>query len=99
MDAKAPKGNRYDKAFVAQALELLKCSGRPRSHIAKELGVSQTSLERWEMQANLTQGTPVPPTTPEEENRRLRQENAYLRQQAEILKKAIAYFSPDRGRP
>ena len=61
MDAKAPKGNRYDKAFVAQALELLKCRGRPRSHIAKELGVSQTSMERWEMQANLSQGGPVPP--------------------------------------
>ena len=38
---------RYDKEFKRDAVELLLRSGKPLKPLAKELGVSDTSLRVW----------------------------------------------------
>lgn len=69
----------------------------PGASGTKALGVPPELLYRWR-QALASQGTDAfrgngNRTAMEEELRRLRQENAELREEKEILKKASAYFA------
>ena len=74
--------------------------GRTVSQVARDLGVTTWSLGRWVQIANGGQAQKQPGTlaaeTPEQrELRRLRQENDYLRQQRDILKKALGILSAE----
>ena len=95
-------GRRYDREFKNSAVALVR-SGRTISEVARDLGVSKWSLGRWVEQAKGGQTLSEPKTlaieSPEQrELRRLRQENDYLRQQRDILKKPWASARP-RCRP
>jgi transposase len=91
---------RYDAEFKRNAVELLISSGRPLKVVAKELGVTPESLRTWR-KAHLKapgQGedrTPRGPTPRAiyEELQRLRKENAYIKEQRDILKKALRILS------
>ena len=80
-------------------------SGRTVSEVARDLGVSQWSLNRWVKDAEagriLSQPRTLAAETSEQgELRRLGQENDYLRRQRDILKKACSILSaemPPRG--
>jgi transposase len=37
----------YTKEFKQQAVELLKISGKSKSHIARDLGISDSALNKW----------------------------------------------------
>ena len=82
-------------------------SGRPLKVVARELGITPTSLRTWKKQYLTRMGTPegaqhkVTPETLEAENRRLRDEISYLQRQRDILKKACGILSetPPRGMP
>ena len=70
------------------------------SQVARDLGVTTWSLSRWVQIANGGQAQKQPATlaaeTPEQrELRRLKQENDYLRQQRDILKKALGILSAE----
>jgi transposase-like protein len=74
--------------------------GRTVSQVARDLGVTTWSLSRWVQIANGGQAQKQPGTlaaeTPEQrELRRLKQENDYLRQQRDILKKALGILSAE----
>src|SRR4051812_13291512 len=82
----------------AEAVELVQSSGRSISQIAKDLGVSGTSLRNWVKQAQIDQGERQGLTTEErQELRKLRKENKVLRQEREILRKAAAFFAREDG--
>jgi transposase len=82
----------------AEAVQLVQSSGSSISQIAKDLGVSGTSLRNWVKQAQLDQGERQGLTTEErEELRKLRKENRVLRQEREILRKAAAFFAREDG--
>jgi transposase len=82
----------------AEAVELVQSSGRSISQIAKDLGVSGTSLRNWVKQAQIDQGEREGLTTEErEELRRLRRENRVLKQERDFLKKAAAFFARENG--
>ena len=91
---------RYDEQFKRNAVELLISSGRPLKVLAKELGVTPESLRLWR-KAHLKAPVPGedrPPRGPTpraiyEELQRLRKENAYIREQRDILKKALRILS------
>jgi transposase len=89
---------QYPPEFKAEAVQLVRSSGRSISQIANELGVSGTSLRNWVKQAQIDQGERQGLTTEErEELRKLRKENKVLRQEREILRKAAAFFAREDG--
>ncbi len=90
------KHPNYDKAFKIEAVRLVQSSGKSMNQLARDLGVSDSSLSRWCQQygqlgerAFVGSGHQQPE---EEEVRRLRRENEVLRQELAIVKKAAAIF-------
>jgi transposase len=85
----------YPPEFRAEAIRLVRTSGKPRSKIARELGLTSETLRLWVKQADLDAGKRQDGLTTEEreELRRLRKENRILREEREILVKAAAFFA------
>ncbi len=91
---------QYDEEFKQNAVELFLSSGKKMSHFAHELGVAPSTLRGWKNSyLEELNGTPeryAKNTTPAEmaqEIYKLRQENNNLRNQREILKKALGILS------
>lgn len=98
----SPSGRRYDREFKEQAVALVR-GGKSISQVGRELGVSQWSLGRWVAAARTGQAQSEPKTLAAEseearELRRLRQENDHLREQRDILKKALGILSAEGPR-
>lgn len=97
MESKSKFARRYDAEFKQNAVALVQ-AGRSIGEVCRDLGCSSWSLGRWITEQNgghpLTQPkTPAAETPEQRENRRLKQENDYLRRQRDILKKALAIVS------
>jgi transposase len=91
---------QYPPEFKAEAIQLVRSSGRSISQIAQELGVSGTSLRNWVKQDQMDQGERQGLTTEErQELRKLRKENKVLRQEREILRKAAVSSTGERNGP
>ena len=89
---------QYPPEFKAEAVQLVRSSGRSISQIANDLGVSGNSLRTWVKQSEIDQGEREGLTTEErQELKRLRREVKILRQEKEILKKAAAFFAREDG--
>ncbi len=87
----------YTREFKLEAIRLAETSGRPITQIERELGLSQGTIAHWRREVQRT-GDEVFPghghLLPSEERlRQLERENAILRQERDILKKAIAVVS------
>ena len=100
----AKKNDEYRQ----QALELWRQSGRSANKVAAELGIRPSLLYKWSTdarQAHLHLGQAARGARSleevEAENRRLRDENAKLLEQREVLKKSLGILSemPPRGMP
>jgi transposase len=85
----------YSAEFRAEAIRLVRTSGKTKTAIAQELGVSLEALRAWLRQAELDAGERHDGLTSEElaELRRLRREVKILREEREILVKAAAFFA------
>ena len=97
METKSKFARRYDAEFKHNAVALVQ-SGRSIGEVCRDLGCSSWSLGRWvaieKCAGTLTEPKTLAAETPEQrENRRLKQENDYLRRQRDILKKALAIVS------
>ena len=93
----ATRRRRYDKQFKLDALRLIQDSDRPVAEIARELGVHPNVLYKWRDQL-LSDGDHAFPgkgkLKPEDEElRRLRRELETVKEERDILKKALAVFS------
>lgn len=101
--AKKRGRSAYTEEFRREAVRLAERDPSQLSQIARDLDVHRDTLRAWwqRAQANARanrDGPIVAPThvlTLEEENRRLRQENARLVEERDILKKATAFFAKD----
>src|SRR6266487_4262373 len=87
----------YTTEFKREAVHLAQTSGKPITQIARELGISDTSIHPW--RRGLTEHGPEAfrgsghQTDQEEELRRLKRELERTQKERDILKKALAIFS------
>jgi transposase len=92
----------YTDEFRQDAVRLVETSGKPKTQVARDLGISESALYRWVKDYGTTrvsQSTPANSQSTydlEAELKRLRRENDVLRQERDILKKAISICSQDQ---
>ena len=86
----------YPPEFRREAVAMVR-SGRPVPEVAEALGVSQQSLRNWVKQTQLDRHERDDGLTSSEreELRALRRENARLKQERDLLKRAAAFFARD----
>jgi len=88
---------KYTREFKVEAVRLLETSGRNGHEIEKDLGIGSGQVYRWRKQlAGEGGGIRAFPGTGkprDEELARLKKENAVLREERDILRKAVAIFS------
>jgi transposase len=87
----------YTPEFKREAVHLAQTSGKPIAQVARELGISDTSIHQWRKEL-AEHGQEAFPgsghqTAQEEELRRLKRELEMVKQERDILKKAIGIFS------
>lgn len=90
---------RFTKEFKQQAVELMNTSDKSVAQIAEELGVESHQLYRWRrnLEADGSQAFRGNGKARSDELADLRKENARLKEERDILRKAVAIFS-DRKR-
>jgi transposase-like protein len=87
----------YTPEFRAEAVRLVKSSGKSIPQIAKELDLTESALRNWIDKAE-EQSLPGALTADErEELKRLRKEVKRLEMEREILKKAAAFFAKENS--
>lgn len=84
----------FSQEFKEEAVGLVRRSGKSANQVAKELGINQTTLSRWQREAD-----DAPPRTHgflvAEELKQLRREVERLRMERDTLKKAAAFFAKE----
>jgi transposase len=87
----------YTREFKLEALRLLETSGKSAAEIERDLGIGQGCLSRWKkkFQENGKEAFPGQGhiASDQERIRELERENEILRQERDILKKAVAIFT------
>ena len=86
---------KYPAAFKERAVKLAVDSDQPIAQTARDLGVNENTLHTWIGKYHHTerQEKEVHDEHLYEELKRLRKENARLKEERDILKKAAAYFA------
>ena len=88
---------KYTREFKVQAVQLLETSGKNGHEIEKDLGIGSGQVYRWRKQLAAEWGGirafPGTGNPRDEELARLKKENAVLREERDILRKAVAIFS------
>lgn len=91
---------KYTREFKLEALRLLESSGLSAAQIERDLDIGDGCLLQWKKQFGKAGEYAFPGhgrSSPEQEElRRLQRENVVLRQERDILKKAIAIFTHPR---
>jgi transposase len=91
-------GNRPTPEFRREAVRQALTSGRTRREIADDLGMGLSTLTRWVRQDRDSEEPAEDQADLRAELKRLRKENAVLKQERDILKKAAAFFAKDASR-
>jgi transposase len=88
----------HSEEFKQESVRLANESGRPLTHVARELDISDGLLRAWinkDLVAH-SKGLSVAELTQEQADlTRLRRENRRLQEEIKILKKAAAYFAKE----
>jgi transposase-like protein len=88
----------FTAEFKAEAVRLVRESGKSFGQIAEELDLTETSLREWFARAEIDEGRGPKgalTTSEREELQRLRKENRVLQMEREILKKAATFFAKE----
>lgn len=86
---------KYDSQFKIDAVNMMKSSDKTASEVARDLGIRPDLVSRWkrELEQDNVKAFPGQGNPRDEELARLRKENADLKMERDILKKAMAIFS------
>ncbi len=90
------KRRAFTKEFKAEAVRVVRESGKTEGAVARELDLTETALREWVRQAEIDagRGQPGALTTDERtELAQLRREVRTLRMERDILKKTTAFFT------
>jgi transposase-like protein len=92
-----PKNRNYSPEFREEAARMVIETSRAISAVARELGISETSLGNWVRAYREKHADDEPPLQLSERARlrELERENRELRMKAEFLSKAAAYFASE----
>ena len=90
----------YPEEFRANAVKLLRSSGKTIPELARDLGCSTESLRNWTKQADRDAGRRKDGLTSEERDEfgKLRRQVKVLEEERAILLKAAAFFATETGR-
>jgi transposase len=87
----------FTREFKMEAVKLAESGKKPITQIARDLGISDSAIHNWRKLYGVHGEQAFPgsghQTPQEEEIRQLKRENELLRQERDILKKAIGIFS------
>jgi transposase len=91
------KRQKFTPEFKREAVRLLQKADKPAAAVARELGIPRNRLYKWAQDAERKgdlafPGSGRPKASPDELSV-LQRENARLKEENEILKKAAAYFA------
>ena len=90
----------YTPEFKSEAVQLAQTSGKPIAQVARELGISDTSIHQWRKELAEHGHEAFPgsghQTAQEEELRQLKRELERTQKERDILKKAVAIFSQNQ---
>lgn len=90
--AKRPR-RKFSDEFKRDAVEIVNSSGKSIAQVARELGIYDSTLGSWVKQDEIDRGVRDGVTTGDrEEVTELRRENARLRMERELLKRAVAFW-------
>ena len=90
----AARRKRYTAEFKAEAVRLVE-GGMSAVQVGRDLGVDNSLISRWVSASKKESAPGALAREDKEELARLRKENAILRQEREILKKAAAFFAKE----
>jgi transposase len=92
------KRRKFTPEFKAEAIRLVRQTGKPVAQVARDLGMWRSVLDKWVKQARVDDGRGAPgelTTDEKQELTRLRKENRELRMERELLKKWAAFFAKE----
>lgn len=87
------KRRRFSQEFKDEAVRLAQKAGNVRQ-VARELGIGNTTLVQWIAQAE--KGKSATSAVESEDVRQLRRELEKVREERDILKKAVAFFANEK---
>jgi transposase len=86
----------FTAEYKAEVVELCRSGGKSIGAVARDLGLTETSVRRWVRQAEIDGGQRDGLTTADrEEIARLRKEVRVLREERDILKRATIFFAAE----
>lgn len=90
----------YTPEFKREAVRLAQTSGKPIARVARELGISDTSIHQWRKELAVLSPEAFPggghQVTQEEEMRRLKRELEIVKQERDIGNMVVSIFSRER---
>lgn len=91
----ATRRQKYTAEYRANAVELVRESGKPIAEIARDLGMNEGTLANWMNKARDENGESEQPISMSEraELEQLRRDNQTLRMERDFLRRAAAYFA------
>ena len=96
---KQKKNQKYTREFKMEAVRLCEEDERPVAEVARELGIHPNNLYKWRELFGEKGEEAFPGkgrlSSSDDEVRRLQRENMRLREEREILKKALVFFSKE----
>jgi transposase len=86
----------FTPQFKAEVVELCRAGDRSIGQVARDLGLTETSVRKWIAQADIDLGVRDGLTSAErDEIARLRKEVRVLREDRDILRRATAFFAKE----
>jgi transposase len=93
-----PRQRGWTEEIKREAVRLLSTSGQTVGEMAAGLGAGKSTLTHWRRRLQETGLLAGPHLDVEQELARLRRENEILRQELDLLEKAMAFFAKETSR-